>query len=140
MTEPGSKTEMTGYAEEIVKNKRYFAKLRIEKLDAETGENILHDGAVFALYRAERNEGAHGDGSVKRYDTDTIISGSQPFLVAMGAKNITSFARFVQGLFVDEKYVKELAPTTYNRFYELLEKNYYNGLSKIVALLKVNSL
>ena len=98
MTEPGSKTEMSGYAEEIVKNKRYFAKLRIEKLDAETGENILHDGAVFALYRAERNEGVHGDGSVKRYDTDTIISGSQPFLVAMGAKNITSFARFVQGM------------------------------------------
>ena len=82
----------------MLKNKRYFAKLRIEKLDAETGENILHDGAVFALYRAERNEGVHGDGSVKRYDTDTIISGSQPFLVAMGAKNITSFARFVQGM------------------------------------------
>ena len=96
MTEPGTKAEMSGYAEVTVKNKRYFAKLRIEKLDGETGENILHDGAVFALYRAERNEGVNGDGSVKRYDTDTIISGSKPFLEAMGAKNITSFTRIVQ--------------------------------------------
>lgn len=93
ITEPGENTEMTGYAAQIVKNKRYFAKLRVEKLDCETGEPILHDGAVFALYRAERNETPNGDGSVKRYETETIISGSKPFLEAMGAKNITSFTR-----------------------------------------------
>ena len=56
ITEPGENAEMTGYAAQILQNKRYFAKLRIEKLDCETGEPILHDGAVFALYQAERNE------------------------------------------------------------------------------------
>ncbi len=96
ITEPGTKEEMTGYAEQSVQNKRYLAKIRVEKLDAETGESILHDGAVFALYQAERDETVNGDGSVKRYKTDTIISGSKPFLEAMGAKNITSFARIGQ--------------------------------------------
>ncbi len=97
MTEPGTKIEMSGYAEQSAKNNRYFTKIRIEKLDAETGENILHDGAVFALYQAERIEDVNGDGSIKRYEADTIISGSKPFLEAMGAKNITSFARINQG-------------------------------------------
>ena len=96
ITEPGTKDEMAGYAEQSVRNKRYFTKLRIEKLDAETGEPILHDGAIFALYQAERNEGLSGDGSVKRYNADTVISGSKPFLEAMGAKNVTSFARIDQ--------------------------------------------
>lgn len=96
ITEPGTKDEMVGYAEQSIMNKRYVTKLRIEKLDAETGEPILHDDARFALYKAERNEELTGDGSVKRYLTDTVISGSKPFLEAMGAKNITSFARIDQ--------------------------------------------
>ena len=50
------------------------------------------------------------------------------------------FARFVQGLFVDENTVKEIAPKTYERFYELLSQNHYNGLDKVIALLKENSL
>ena len=50
------------------------------------------------------------------------------------------FARFIQGFFVDENRVKELAPKTYERFYELLNKNHYNGLDKVIALLKENSL
>ena len=71
----------------------YRVNLRIEKLDAETGEQILHDDGVFALYKAERNEAEDGDGSVKRYGEDTIIRGSRAFLEAMGAGDITPFAR-----------------------------------------------
>ena len=41
-------------------------KLRIEKLDSETGENILHDDAVFAIYAASRDtvEVQRGGGAV----------------------------------------------------------------------------
>ena len=49
------------------------------------------------------------------------------------------FARFVQGLFIDENTVKELAPKTYEKFTELLNSNYYKGLNKIIALLNENS-
>ncbi len=93
ITEPNGDSEMTGYASVHLQNKRYKTILRIEKLDAETGEPILHEGAVFALYRAERNDGKNGDGTVKRYKEDTLISGSKLFLEAMGAENISPFAR-----------------------------------------------
>lgn len=93
VTEPGSKVEMTGYACQTLINRMYRAILRIEKLDAETGEPILHDDAVFALYKAERNEEADGDGAVKRYEEETVISGSREFLEAMGAEHIEPFAR-----------------------------------------------
>lgn len=93
VTEPDSKTEMSGYASQEMFNERYRTKIRIEKADAETGEPILHDDAVFALYKAERNEEKDGDGAVKRYEKDTVISGSRQFLEAMGAENITPFAR-----------------------------------------------
>lgn len=95
VTEPGTKADMVGYACQEIYNDRYRAKLRIEKLDAETGEPILHEDAVFALYRAERNEEKDGDGAVKWYETDTVIAGSREFLEAMGARNITPFARSV---------------------------------------------
>lgn len=93
VTEPESKTEMTGYAEPSFFNERYKVKLRIEKLDAETGEPVLNEDAVFALYKAERAEAMDGDGAVKRYETDTLISGSREFLEAMKAERITPFAR-----------------------------------------------
>lgn len=48
------------------------------------------------------------------------------------------FARFVQGLFVDENTVKEIAPNAYGRFYKLLNNGYYNGLDKIIAILNEN--
>ena len=67
--------------------------MRIEKLDAETGEPILHDDAVFGIYRAERNEAENGDGAVTCYTADTMILGSRYFLEAMGAKEIRPFAR-----------------------------------------------
>lgn len=43
-----------GLADMGFRNTFYTLKLRIEKLDSETGENILHDGAVFGLYAASR--------------------------------------------------------------------------------------
>lgn len=66
----------------------FKAKLRIEKLDSETGENLLHDGALFALYAASREDGENTDGLVNFYGLDTRIEGSKEFLEAMGAKNI----------------------------------------------------
>ncbi|MFR5631454.1 MAG: SpaA isopeptide-forming pilin-related protein [Monoglobales bacterium] len=42
-------------------NELYSSRLRIEKLDSETGENILHDGALFKIYAAKRD--ISGDGA-----------------------------------------------------------------------------
>lgn len=51
------------FANKDFENEFYGSRLRIEKLDAETGENILHDGALFKIYAAKRDiagEGASG--------------------------------------------------------------------------------
>lgn len=90
---PDGTSSYQGYAYRKLRNTFYTVKLRVEKLDAETGEQIFHDDAVFALYAAERDDSADGDGVVKRYGKDTVISGSREFLKAMGAQNITPFAR-----------------------------------------------
>ena len=69
LTEPEEaekKEEMKGYGDRLFLNRRYDVRLRIEKLDAETGEPILHEDGVFAIYRARRNEAEDGDGSVLR--------------------------------------------------------------------------
>lgn len=81
------------HAEGDFRNRFYRVKLRIEKLDADTGENILHDAAVFAIYKAKRMETEDGNGQVCLYDRDTVITGSKGFLEAMKARNITSLAR-----------------------------------------------
>ena len=47
---------LEGYADGAYRIRFYCAKLRIEKLDSETLENLRHDGALFMLYRAERDE------------------------------------------------------------------------------------
>ena len=67
MLEPWSQTE--DFVFRTFLNRLYRTRLRIEKLDAETGEQILHDEAVFALYKADRNEEKDGDGAVKRYES-----------------------------------------------------------------------
>ena len=90
-------TVWAGYGEKTFLNRKYFSNLRIEKLDAETGEPILYDDAVFGVYRAERNEADDGDGAVRCYTADTMILGSQHFLEAMGAKEIRTFARKAAG-------------------------------------------
>ena len=98
----GSESGKRGYALDRLWGKdifepKYFSNLRIEKLDAETGEPILHDDAVFGVYRAERNEADDGDGAVRCYTADTMILGSRYFLEAMGAKGIRPFARKAAG-------------------------------------------
>ncbi len=104
MLEPWSQTE--DFVFRTFLNRLYRARLRIEKLDAETGEQILHDEAVFALYKADRNEEKDGDGAVKRYETETVIQGSRPFLEAMGARGIMPFAR-IPGMEADRNEEKD---------------------------------
>ena len=89
----GSAGGLSGYAEAEYGNTLYRAKLRIEKKDRETGEMILHDGAVFSIYRASRREEDGKKETVLFYEKDTMISGSKEFLQAMGARDITPAAR-----------------------------------------------
>lgn len=46
------------------------------------------------------------------------------------------FARFVEGLYIDEEKVKELAPMSYKRFYELLDEDYYKELKNLLKYAK----
>lgn len=92
----------TGYSCTQFTNRLYGAKLRIEKRDSETHENILHDGALFRIYAAKRHTAEDGKGTVMFYEQDTLITGTKEFLAAMGAKNIQPFNRrqnFFQRLF-----------------------------------------
>lgn len=114
ITEPadGKADTFSGYATMNFRNTFYLTKLRLEKLDSETGENILHDDAIFAIYGAERYTstvdikeaiatGIYGDnpndyseiGDVKVYTKDTTIMGSKEFLEAMKATNIQTARR-----------------------------------------------
>ena len=94
VTDPEAEAgDMTGYGIRQFLNRRYQVRLRVEKLDQETGEPILHDEGIFALYQAERDESPDGDGAVKRYETDTVITGSLEFLKAMKARQIMPLAR-----------------------------------------------
>ncbi|MFT4104987.1 MAG: SpaA isopeptide-forming pilin-related protein [Lacrimispora sp.] len=87
-----------GYTYRKYRNTFYTSHLRIEKLDSETGENILHDGALFALYAASREDGENTDGLVKFYEADTWIEGSREFLEAMGARSITQAGEIISGV------------------------------------------
>ena len=59
------------YANEDVENEFYSSRLRIEKLDSETGENILHEGALFKIYAAKRD--ISGDGADNVTGTGDIL-------------------------------------------------------------------
>ena len=80
---PDGSASGLGYGYRKFRNTFYRSRLRIEKLDSETGENILHDGAVFTVYAAEREDGENTDGRVKFYKTDTLIKGSREFLLSL---------------------------------------------------------
>jgi len=95
---PNGESSYKGFGYTKFNNRFYKARLRIEKLDSETGENILHDGALFALYAASREEGANTDGKVNFYETDTWIEGSKEFLEAMGAAGIVQSGEIYSGL------------------------------------------
>lgn len=79
---------LEGYASEDWENQLFRAFLRIEKTDRETGEPILHDEAIFAVFRGARREDPDGNGEALFYEEDTEIFGSREFLEAMGAENI----------------------------------------------------
>jgi len=50
------------------------------------------------------------------------------------------FARFVEGLYLDEGYIKITAPQTYQRFFELLRNGYYKNLKTIFEMLHFQEL
>ncbi len=82
-----------GYGNVRFRNRFYTARVRIEKLDSETHENILHDGAIFRIYAAKRDDAKDGEGKVLFYEEDTLIDGSRDFLTAMGATDIRPVTR-----------------------------------------------
>ncbi|XBX10707.1 SpaA isopeptide-forming pilin-related protein (plasmid) [Enterocloster clostridioformis] len=56
----GGEFNYVSFAAEDFENHYYGSRLRIEKLDSETEENIIHDGALFQIYAAKRD--ISGDG------------------------------------------------------------------------------
>lgn len=120
MTAPADKEvyssdTFSGYADVKERNTFFVTKLKINKTDSETGEYILHDDAVFALYAASRyntfdeieddaklitnaDEKAafllqFRPGDAKFYLKDTMITGSKEFLEAMGAEDIKQYQK-----------------------------------------------
>jgi len=90
---PTGESTYRGYAGIKFRDIWYQARLRIEKLDAQTHENILFDDARFSIYSAERDTAESGDGTVKFYEEDTMISGSEDFLESVGATQIVPMVR-----------------------------------------------
>lgn len=60
----GSDFNFVAFAQEDFEDAYYSSKLRIEKLDAETGDNIIHDGAIFKIYAAKRDVEKNGTNTV----------------------------------------------------------------------------
>ena len=89
----GGESSYRGSAYANFINIPYRSRLRIEKLDAQTHENLFHDGAIFRIYRAKRDESEYGTGETRTYEETTLITGSKEFLQGMGASQITSAAR-----------------------------------------------
>ncbi len=77
------------YARVRFANAPYRVKLRIEKMDRETGENLLHDDAIFNIYAAEREDSPDGEGKAVFYDKDTPVrTWRKQFLEDMRAADI----------------------------------------------------
>ncbi len=75
-----------GFAKVHFENSLYSSKLRIEKTDAQTGENILHEGALFKIYAAKRDVQGGPDlqGSGRVLFTEKDVKGSRQELEARG--------------------------------------------------------
>lgn len=106
-----SAADFTGYADVNERDSFYSARLRINKVDSETGEYILHDNAIFALYAGSRYNSFEEiaqdanqisdstersrflaqfkPGDAKFYLQDNVIEGSKEFLEAMCAAELT---------------------------------------------------
>ena len=77
-----------GFASEHFENSFYTSKLRVEKIDGQTGENIIHDGALFKIYAASREVSGAGAGQVAgsgRVLFETVtVTGTRAELEARG--------------------------------------------------------
>lgn len=58
--EEDGKFNFVAFHEADFENTFYKSKLRIEKIDSETGENIIHEGAIFKIYAAKRDVSGNG--------------------------------------------------------------------------------
>ncbi len=97
LEDTGTGTETAGLLRIRFRNELYKTKIRIEKMDSETKENLLHDEAIFNIYKASCEEAADGNGQVKTYEEDTVISGSREFLESMRARDIRPMTRNLFG-------------------------------------------
>lgn len=93
VNQPNGESSYRGYGYRKFFNPEYSLKFRIEKLDAVTHENLLHDEAIFRIYKAQRNEDSYGEGEVLFYQEPTMIYGSQAFLKSMKAEHIQPMRR-----------------------------------------------
>ena len=59
----GADFNYVAFAQEDFENTYYSSRLRIEKLDQETGETIFHNGALFRIYAAKRDVKKTGTGT-----------------------------------------------------------------------------
>lgn len=121
----GGQSSCQGFSYGKFTDKPYKSKLRIEKLDSETHENLLHDGAIFRIYKASRDESQYGTGEVQFYKEKTQITGTKQFLEGMGAFNIVQESRDILG---DRElysgYVSEGTPVCVERDQIILRDNY----------------
>ncbi|NBH70864.1 hypothetical protein D3Z51_02230 [Clostridiaceae bacterium] len=108
MLVPWSVTEPEGCGKADFNNQGYRVRLRLEKLDSETHENILHDSALFAVYAAKREDSEDGSGRVCFYEKDTAVCGTLGFLESMGAADIRPMARKMSLL--DRMFGKDRGP------------------------------
>ena len=53
----GEDFNFVAFAQEDFEDAYYSSRLRIEKLDAETGDNIIHDGALLDVYKRQVVDG-----------------------------------------------------------------------------------
>ena len=77
----GEAFNYVAWAQEDFENRYASTRLRVEKLDAQTRENILHDGALFRIYAAKRD--------VKKGETGIEGSGNVLFSQAVDAEGKT---------------------------------------------------
>ena len=103
----GGSASYRGFAYDKFVNRFFTAKLRIEKIDSETHENILHDGALFNLYAASRDDIESGQGTVKFTTEPTQFTGTKEFLTAMGATDIRPIAKGRLARWIDRITGKE---------------------------------
>ena len=103
----GGSASYRGFAYDKFVNRFFTAKLRIEKIDSETHENILHDGALFNLYAASRDDSESGQGTVKFTTEPTQFTGTKEFLTAMGSTDIRPIAKGRLARWIDRITGKE---------------------------------